>query len=95
MKRPIVAIIAVGSAIGAALLSMPFLIAVIRNPFGQDTPIWLALGLPAALSSALALRTSIARTSLTQRNLATRAFLYILFVLPAAFLLGALTSNPP
>lgn len=95
MKRPIVAIVYLVLAIEAAALSAPFLIAAIRHPFSQDTPVWLTLGIPAALSSALAIWSCIARTSLSIKSLAIRALLCITFAFPAAFLLGAFASNPP
>jgi uncharacterized membrane protein len=55
MKRPVVAIASLAFAIVAAALSAPFLLAAIRHPSSQDTPIWLALGTSAALSSAFAI----------------------------------------
>ena len=95
MKRPIVAIVALFLAIGAAALSAPYLIAVFNHPFGQDTPIWLALGIPAALSSIFAIWTCITRTSLSTKILAIRELLCIVFAFPAALLLGAFARNPP
>ena len=95
MKRPLVAIVAVAFAIGAASLSTPFLIAVIRHPFSQDTPIWLTLSIAAILASALAIWTYVASASLGVKGLTLRALLCIAFAFPAALLLVAFSINPP
>lgn len=95
MKRPIAAIVALTFAAGAAALCAPFLMAAVRHPSSQDTPVWLALGVSAALSSALAIWSGLSRVSLSIQSLAIRVLLCITFVLPAALLLGAFSSAPP
>ena len=95
MNRPIVAIVALTFAVGAAALCAPFLMAAVRHPSSQDTPVWLALGISAALSSALAIWSCLSRVALNIKSLAIRALLCITLVLPAALLLGAFSSVPP
>jgi hypothetical protein len=95
MKRPVVAIASLAFAIVAAALSAPFLLAAIRHPSSQDTPIWLALGTSAALSSAFAIWSCIGRAPLSTQTLAIRALICMAFAFPAALLLGAFASNPP
>jgi len=95
MKRPLIAIVSASFALSAVAIAGPFLSAVVSNPASQDTPAWLALGIPAALAAMVALQSCIQRDKLSTKNLAIRAFLCCACVLPAALLLGSFTSNPP
>jgi hypothetical protein len=95
MKRPGMVIVGAAFALGCTGLATPLLFAALGNPFGQDTLIWLALGMAAASSAGLALWSCVGRASLSTRVLLLRALVCLALALPAALVLGFLASHPP
>lgn len=95
MRRPLLAVVAMAFAIGSAMLAAVFLFAAIDSLAGQDAPIWLALGISAALAAAVAVQSCIVRLSLGIRGIVLRASLCLVLASPAALLLSLLSSYPP
>jgi uncharacterized membrane protein YfcA len=95
MARAIFGIFSVLLALGAAVISVPYLFAALRHPSTQDTPIWATLGTLAILASVIATQTFKRRMNIDPTALVLRTFASCALVLPAALFVGYFAIAPP
>lgn len=95
IRRPVLAVASTAFALASAMLAAVFFFAAIDSLASQDAPIWLVLGISAALAAAIAVQSCVVRLSLGFWGIVLRALLCTVLASPAALLLGLLTSYPP